>query len=85
MAGHNARKAKPQRSACHAHRLRETAFGIFYTATIGAGALSPVLYGFVGDAMGLSSTTLVIAAVVLATLPLTWRLSPMLGMGEEKP
>jgi hypothetical protein len=35
--------------------------------------------------MGLSTTTLVIAAVVLATLPLTWKLSPMLGMGEEKP
>jgi MFS family permease len=37
---------------------RETAFGIFYTATIGARALSPVLYGIVGDAMGLSTTTL---------------------------
>jgi MFS transporter, FSR family, fosmidomycin resistance protein len=61
---------------------RETAFGVFYTATIGAGAVSPILYGFVGDAMGLSATTLVIAAVVLATLPLAWKLNPMLGMGE---
>ena len=58
---------------------RETAFGIFYTATIGAGALSPILYGFFGDAIGLSMTTLVIAAVVLITLPLAWKLSPMLA------
>lgn len=66
-----------------AHR-RETAFAIFYTATIGAGALSPVLYGFFGDAMGLSTTTLVIAAVAVATLPLAWKLNPMLGVGVEK-
>jgi FSR family fosmidomycin resistance protein-like MFS transporter len=57
---------------------RETAFGVFYTATIGAGALSPIVYGFFGDANGLSTTTLVIAAVVLVTLPLAWLLNPML-------
>jgi MFS transporter, FSR family, fosmidomycin resistance protein len=62
---------------------RETAFGIFYTATIGAGALSPILYGFVGDAMGLLRTTLVIATVVLATLPLAWKLNPLL-VGQER-
>jgi MFS transporter, FSR family, fosmidomycin resistance protein len=49
---------------------RETAFGTFYTATIGAGALSPILYGFSGDALGLTMTTLVTPAVVLVTLPL---------------
>jgi MFS transporter, FSR family, fosmidomycin resistance protein len=57
-----------------AHR-RETAFGVFYTATIGAGAFSPILYGFLGDALGLGTTTLVIAAVVLVTLPLAWKLA----------
>ena len=62
---------------------RETAFGVFYTATIGAGALSPIVYGFVGDAMGLSMTTLVIATVVLVTLPLAWKLNPLL-VGQEK-
>jgi MFS transporter, FSR family, fosmidomycin resistance protein len=62
---------------------RETAFGIFYTATIGAGALSPILYGFVGDAMGLLRTTPVIAAVVLVTLPLAWKLNPLL-VGQER-
>lgn len=64
-------------------RRRETAFGVFCTATIGAGALSPIFYGFVGDAMGLLRTTLVIAAVVLVTLPLAWRLNPVL-VGQEK-
>lgn len=58
---------------------RETAFGVFYTATIGAGAVSPIVYGLFGDAMGLSMTTLVIAAVVLITLPLAWKLNPMLA------
>lgn len=61
---------------------RETAFGVFYTATIGAGALSPILYGFFGDAVGLSMATVVIATVVLATLPLAWKLSPLLAAGE---
>jgi len=32
---------------------RESAFGVFYTGTIGAGALSPVLYGLFSDAIGL--------------------------------
>lgn len=58
---------------------RQTAFGIFYTCTIGAGALSPVLFGFTGDAMGLSVTTSVIAGFVLLTLPLAGKLSPMLA------
>ena len=62
---------------------REAAFGIFYTATIGAGALSPILYGFFGDAMGLSTTTLVIAAVVLVTLPLAWKLNPLIARQED--
>jgi MFS transporter, FSR family, fosmidomycin resistance protein len=57
---------------------RETAFGIFYTCTIGSGALSPIVFGLFGDAMGLLATTTVIAAVVLLTLPLAWKLSPIL-------
>jgi MFS transporter, FSR family, fosmidomycin resistance protein len=56
----------------------QTAFGIFYTCTIGAGALSPIFFGFTGDAMGLPATTAVIACFVLLTLPLAWKLSPML-------
>ena len=53
---------------------RERAFGIFYTETIGAGALSPALYGLIGDALSLPAAMLLVAAVVLLTLPLAWQL-----------
>ncbi len=58
---------------------RESAFGVFYTGTIGAGALSPALYGLVGDAISLPAAMLLVAAVVLLTLPLAWRLRRALG------
>jgi MFS family permease len=57
---------------------RARAFGIFYTLTIGAGAVSPVLYGLLGDAIGVPRTYAVIAAVVLLVLPLTLGLRPAL-------
>jgi MFS transporter, FSR family, fosmidomycin resistance protein len=53
------------------------AFGIFYTATIGASACAPLLFGLVGDVVGVPTTMLVIAAAVLATLPLAFGLSFM--------
>ena len=62
---------------------RETAFGIFYTCTIGAGALAPIVYGLFGDAMGLTTATAVIAAVILLTLPLAWLLNPLLAAKPE--
>ncbi len=69
---------------------RETAFGVFYTGTIGAGALSPALYGLFSDALGLSAAMLLVAAVVLLTLPLAWQLTRMLtalppGPGSREP
>ncbi len=54
---------------------RESAFGVFYTGTIGAGALSPALYGLFSDAIGLTPAMLLVAAVVLLTLPLAWKLT----------
>jgi FSR family fosmidomycin resistance protein-like MFS transporter len=57
---------------------RQRAFGIFYTGGIGAGALSPVLYGLVSDLIDVPVMMLLIAAVVLLTLPLTWGLRPAL-------
>jgi MFS transporter, FSR family, fosmidomycin resistance protein len=57
---------------------RARAFGVFYTLTIGAGALSPLLYGMLGDAIGVPRTFGVIAAVVLLALPLTLGLRPAL-------
>jgi MFS transporter, FSR family, fosmidomycin resistance protein len=58
---------------------RESAFGVFYTGTIGAGALSPVLYGLFSDATGLTPAMLLVAAVVLLTLPLAWKLTRALS------
>src|SRR5260370_31081213 len=58
---------------------RESAFGVFYTGTIGAGALSPALYGLVSDAIGLTPAMLLVAAVVLLTLPLAWKLTRVLN------
>ncbi len=57
---------------------RQRAFGIFYTGGIGAGALSPVLYGLVSDLIDVPVMMTLIAAVVLLTLPLTWGLRPSL-------
>jgi MFS family permease len=57
---------------------RSRAFGIFYTGTIGAGAVSPALYGVLGDALSVPSALMVVSAVVLVTLPLTLALRPAL-------
>jgi len=57
---------------------RQRAFGIFYTGTIGAGAVSPALYGLLGDAVGVPSALVVTGAVVLLTLPITLALRPAL-------
>jgi MFS family permease len=61
---------------------RQRAFSIFYTGGIGAGALSPVLYGLVSDLVDVPVMMMLIAAVVLVTLPLTWALRPALGRIE---
>ena len=58
---------------------RTRAFGIFYTGTIGAGAVSPALYGLLGDAVGVPATLTVVAAVVLVPLPITLALRPALA------
>lgn len=51
---------------------REQAFALFYTGTIGAGALSPVLFGRLGDVVGVPAALLSLAAMLLLTLPLAW-------------
>lgn len=50
---------------------QKQAFAIFYTATIGAGAISPSIYGLISDAIGITTTVMIIAGVVLLTIPLT--------------
>ena len=57
----------------------EQAFGLFYTGTIGGGAIAPVLYGFAGDAFGPTRAIFVVAVVCLMTLPLAWALRPTLA------
>jgi MFS transporter, FSR family, fosmidomycin resistance protein len=58
---------------------RARAFSIFYTGTIGAGAIAPALYGVVGDLLGVPSALLVVAGVVTLTLPLSLALRPALA------
>jgi MFS family permease len=57
---------------------RARAFGIFYTGTIGAGAIAPALYGLVGDAVGVPTALMVVAGVCLLTIPLALVLRPAL-------
>jgi FSR family fosmidomycin resistance protein-like MFS transporter len=57
---------------------RARAFSIFYTGTIGSGAVAPAIYGVVGDALGRSTAVMVVATVVLLTLPLSLMLRPVL-------
>jgi len=58
---------------------RARAFSVFYTGTIGAGAVAPAIYGVVGDALGVPAAVKVLAAVVLVTLPLSLPLRPVLA------
>ena len=49
---------------------RARAYGLYYTLVVGASAAAPLVYGIVGDAIGVLATLLMTAAVVLLTLPL---------------
>jgi MFS transporter, FSR family, fosmidomycin resistance protein len=57
---------------------RTRMFGIFYTGTIGSGAVAPALYGLIGDAVGVPTALMVVAGICLVTLPLALVLRPML-------
>jgi len=61
-----------------ASERRQRAFSIFYTGAIGAGALSPALYGLASDTAGVPMMMMLIAGIVLITLPLAWALRPAL-------
>lgn len=51
---------------------REQAFSLFYTGTIGGGALAPVLFGSLGDVIGIPLAVMALAATLTLTLPLSW-------------
>jgi MFS transporter, FSR family, fosmidomycin resistance protein len=55
---------------------RSRVYGLFYTIGIGTGALAPPLFGLLSDAAGVPVTLAVLAAVILATLPLAHLLRP---------
>ena len=48
----------------------ERAFALFYTGTIGSGAVAPVLYGFLGDHIGIDGATFTTALTALVIYPL---------------
>ena len=56
----------------------ERAFALFYTGTIGSGAISPILYGVLGDWVGATWATAATAMVALAIFPLAIALGPRL-------
>jgi MFS family permease len=61
----------------------ERAFALFYTGTIGSGALAPVLYGVLGDHLGSTMATIATAATALAICPLALALARHLADGGE--
>lgn len=60
---------------------RTRALSIFYTGTIGSGALAPTLYGAFGDKFGVWHALTLVAVMVLLTLPLAALLRPVLPRG----
>jgi MFS family permease len=61
----------------------ERAFAIFYTGTVGSGALAPMFYGRLGDAVGPVWATVAAALTALTVVPIMLLLSPRLG--DRKP
>lgn len=61
----------------------ERAFAFFYTGTIGSGAISPVLYGVLGDHVGAYWATAATAIVALTVYPLAFALAPHLAAGRR--
>jgi MFS transporter, FSR family, fosmidomycin resistance protein len=57
----------------------ERAFALFYTATIGSGAVAPVIYGMLGDKLGIAWATSATAMTALVICPLAFVLARRLG------
>lgn len=60
----------------------ESAFALFYTGVIGAGAIAPVGFGYLGDAAGAGWATVATAVTALVTLPLAVLLAPRLPVAQ---
>lgn len=55
---------------------RTHAFAVFYTGGSVAGATGPLLFGLLGDVIGLSTSLVVVSCVALTTVPMVWALRP---------
>jgi MFS family permease len=59
---------------------RTRALSIFYTGTIGSGAIAPILFGRLGDLLGIWPALTLVALFVLLTLPIAWLLRRPLAL-----
>jgi FSR family fosmidomycin resistance protein-like MFS transporter len=59
-----------------ASERRSRAYALYYSLTIGASAVAPTVWGFVGDGVGVPRTLTLVALVVLVTVPLCLPLRP---------
>jgi FSR family fosmidomycin resistance protein-like MFS transporter len=59
------------------HRT-ERAFALFYSGVLGSGAIAPLLFGAMGDWLGVRDATVATALTALAVLPLAMALAPHL-------
>jgi FSR family fosmidomycin resistance protein-like MFS transporter len=64
------------------HRT-ERAFALFYTGTIGSGAVAPIAYGILGDSIGANGATIATAVTALLILPLAIALAPHLAESQR--
>ena len=55
---------------------RTKAFAVFYTGGSVAGATGPLLFGLLGDVIGLTTALVAVACVALTTVPMVWALRP---------
>ncbi|XAH23861.1 MFS transporter [Xylophilus sp. GW821-FHT01B05] len=72
----------PELAPAHA---TERAFALFYTGTIGAGAIAPVIYGLLGDQIGVQGATFATALTALAIYPLAIALRAHIVPDEPRP
>lgn len=59
---------------------RSRAYGLYYTVSIGASALAPLIFGVIGDLAGIPTTLTIIAGLVLAAIPLCLALRPVVAL-----
>ncbi len=55
---------------------RTKAFAVFYTGGSVASATGPLLFGLLGDVVGLTTALIAVSCVALTTVPMVWALRP---------